>query len=83
LAVSPQNDHLYELKSETKKEQIILQLKAEGSWDYMVFSEDGSCVRMGLLEKGKNKISLKDLCKGSYFVYLSNGKQRFMEKVEQ
>ena len=52
-------------------------------WEYMIFTEDGCCVRMGILEKGKNKISLKDMCKGEYFVYLSNGEQRYMEKVKQ
>ena len=71
----------FEIKKETVREKIIIEINNNEDWEYMVFTEDGSCVRMGMLESGKNKISLKDFCKGEYFVYLSNGKQRYMEKV--
>lgn len=78
----PEQDR-FEIREETKRENIIINLNDDVEWEYMIFTEDGSCVRMGILEKGKNKISLKDMCKGEYFVYLSNGKQRYMEKVKQ
>jgi len=73
----------YEVKDETIREKIIIDIKNNEEWEYMIFNTDGSCLRMGLLEKGKNKISLKDMCKGEYFVYLSNGTKRYMEKVKQ
>lgn len=73
----------YEVKDETIREKIIIDIKNNEEWEYMIFNVDGSCLRMGMLEKGKNKISLKDMCKGEYFVYLSNGTKRYMEKVKQ
>lgn len=73
----------FEVKKETVREKIIIDINNNEDWEYMIFTEDGSCVRMGILEKGKNKISLKDMCKGKYYVYLSNGSQRYMEKVIQ
>lgn len=79
----PPEEDKFEIREETQRENIIIQLKDDQEWEYMIFTEDGSCVRMGILEEGKNKISLKDMCKGEYFVYLSNGTQRYMEKVKQ
>ena len=73
----------FEVKDETVREKIIIEIKNNEEWEYMIFNTDGSCLRMGMLEKGKNKISLKDMCKGEYFVYLSNGTKRYMEKVKQ
>jgi hypothetical protein len=73
----------FEVKKETVREKIIIDINNNEDWEYMIFTEDGCCVRMGILEKGKNKISLKDMCKGEYFVYLSNGEERYMEKVKQ
>lgn len=73
----------FELKSQTVRERIIIDINNNEDWEYMIFTKDGSCVRIGILEKGKNKISLKDMCKGEYFIYLSNGNQRYMEKVIQ
>jgi hypothetical protein len=73
----------FEIKNETVRDNIIIHLSDEGDWEYMIFTIDGSCVRMGLLSNGKNKISLKNMCKGEYFVYLTNGTHRYMEKVEQ
>ena len=73
----------FEVKDETVRERIIIDIKNNEEWEYMIFNMDGSCLRMGILEKGKNRISLKDMCKGEYFVYLSNGSKRYMEKVKQ
>ena len=73
---------IFEVRNETVRENIIIDINNEEEWEYMIFTEDGLCVRMGILEKGKNKIPLKDMCKGEYFVYLSNGSQRYMEKVK-
>lgn len=73
----------FEVKDETVREKIIIDIKNDEEWEYMIFNTDGSCLRMGMLEKGKNKISLRDMCKGEYFVYLSNGTKRYMEKVKQ
>lgn len=77
------DEERFEIKNETVRDNIIIQLTDDEEWEYMIFTEDGSCVRMGILSKGKNKISLKNMCKGEYFVYLSNGVQRYMKKVEQ
>lgn len=73
----------FEVKDETVRERIIIDIKNNEEWEYMIFNMDGSCLRMGILEKGKNRISLKDMCKGEYFVYLSNGSKRYMEKVKK
>ena len=67
----------------TINENIIIRLDLEDEWEYMIFTSEGNCIRMGMLEKGKNKISLKDMCKGEYFVYLNNGEDRYMRKVIQ
>lgn len=79
----PPEEAKFEVKEQTQRQNIIIQLMDDKDWEYMIFTEDGSCVRMGILEKGKNKISFKDMCKGEYFVYLSNGTQRYIEKVKQ
>lgn len=67
----------------TINENIVIRLELDDEWEYMIFTSEGNCIRMGMLEKGKNKISLKDMCKGEYFVYLNNGHDRYMRKVIQ
>lgn len=67
----------------TVKENIIIHLELVDEWEYMIFTSEGNCIRMGVLKIGQNKISLKDMCKGEYFVYLDNGEERYLQKVIQ
>jgi hypothetical protein len=71
------------IEANTINEFVVIRLELEEEWEYMVFTADGNCIRMGILKKGKNKISLKDMCKGEYIVYLNNGSERFIRKVMQ
>ena len=81
LISEPPQNAVFEIKQNSSKENIIIRLHEDAQWEYMIFTPDKSCIRMGMLKKGKNKISMKDLCKGEYIVYLSNGEERLIEKV--
>lgn len=76
-----QEKDIIEIKSNTAREYIIIKLHDDEEWEYMIFTPDKTCIRMGMLKKGRNKISMKDMCKGEYSVYISKGEERIVTIV--
>ena len=80
---TPPQDSSFSVKEKTVREKVIINISDDTNWEYMIFTEEGNCIRMGVLSKGKNKVSLKNMCKGEYFVYLTNGDVRYIHSVLQ
>ena len=65
------------------RDRLDIKLKDNEIWDLLIFNCNGQLVRLGLLNPGKNKISLEDLDAGIYFVYMSKGEERWVKKIEK
>ena len=65
------------------RDRLDIKLKDSETWDLLIFNCNGQLVRLGLLNPGKNKISLEDLDPGIYFVYMSKGEERWVKKIEK
>jgi hypothetical protein len=65
------------------RDRLDIKLKDNEIWDLLIFNCNGQLVRLGLLNPGKNKISLEELNDGIYFVYMSKGEERWVKKIEK
>lgn len=65
------------------RDRLDIKLMDQEIWDLLIFNCNGQLVRLGLLNPGKNKISLEDLNAGVYFVYMSKGEERWVKKIEK
>ena len=65
------------------RDRLDIKLMDQEIWDLLIFNCNGQLVRLGLLNPGKNKVSLEDLDNGIYFVYMSKGEDRWVKKIEK
>ena len=65
------------------RDRLDIKLKDTEIWDMLIFNCNGQLVRLGLLNPGKNKISLSELAPGIYYVYMSKGEERWVKKIEK
>ncbi len=65
------------------RDRLDIKLKDNEIWDLLIFNCNGQLVRLGLLNPGKNKISLSELTPGTYYVYMSKGEERWVKKIEK
>ena len=64
-------------------DRLDIEVKDDQKWDMLIFNKEGKLIRLGLLDPGKNKVSLKDILPGIYFVYMSNGEDRWVKKIKK
>lgn len=71
------------IESNSYRDRLDIKLMDQEIWDLLIFNCNGQLVRLGLLNPGKNKISLEELDNGIYFVYMSKGEERWVKKIEK
>jgi hypothetical protein len=71
------------LEPNSSRDRLDIKLDDTKNWDLLIFNCDGQLVRLGLLNPGKNKVSLSDLTPGTYYVYMSQGDDRWVKKVKK
>ena len=74
---------LITIEPNSYRDRLEIKLKDTEIWDLLIFNCNGQLVRLGLVNPGKNKISLEDLDAGIYFVYMSKGEERWVKKIEK
>jgi hypothetical protein len=71
------------IEPNSSRDRLDIKLDDTENWDLLIFNCDGQLVRLGLLNPGKNKVSLSELSPGTYYVYMSNGDDRWVKKVKK